>query len=126
MSSFLHKKDGLPCRLRSICPHNLRHRFPVCLCIVSLLLTPVGCSSGQSGPNKEMPGTKTDFSSFVDEFFRDTVTGDSLSLHYTVLTPETLQIEKPAVSLGQYHTEQLISLSISSEITLKYLSKSDL
>jgi hypothetical protein len=48
-----------------------------------------------------------DFSSFVEETFREYATSDSLSLHYTMEAPENFGITKPAVSLGHFSVKEL-------------------
>lgn len=55
------------------------------------------------------------FTSFLDETFRDYAASDSLSLHYTIVNPEALNIAKPAVSLGDFSTESLRTSSVSAQ-----------
>lgn len=128
MASFLHKNNktssyGFRCRFRPFAgiPRRLRRRFLATLCSMTLLLTSVGCSARISAPDKMPSGSQSSFSSFLDEFFRDAVTADSLSLHYTVLAPETLQIDKPTVSLGHFGEKALLDSLTSTQVTLTRL-----
>jgi len=89
------------------------------LCLLPFLLF-AGCSSG-SGKDNLSPPVAVTFTDFADELFREYASSDSLSLHYTVLHPEQLQIEKKPVSLGEFGTEALLASSSSAQVKLTRL-----
>ncbi|MBR6537637.1 MAG: DUF885 domain-containing protein [Lachnospiraceae bacterium] len=60
------------------------------------------------------------FSVFLDEFFQEYATADSLSFHYTVSHPEELNLELPAPSLGQFSKESLLA---SNNTAAHYLTR---
>lgn len=72
------------------------------LCLGILLLFSGACSDKSSSSKEHGTVREISFSSFLDEFFYEYATSDSLSLHYTILNPENLQIEKPPVTLGHF------------------------
>lgn len=88
--------------------------------LFSVLLTSSGCNA-VSHRNAVPPSANTvSFSSFLDEFFRECVASDSLSLHYTVQHPEALGLTLPPVSLGQFGEESLLQANQSAT---DYLSR---
>ncbi len=128
MSPFFHKhiffrKTALHKRVRP-----LFRKLCSGLCVGVLLFLPCGCSSSSapSGGNTPLPSkekitseTRT-FSVFLDNFFRNYATSDSLSLHYTVQNPAQLQLEKPTVSLGHLSEEALLA---SNKSATEYLER---
>ncbi len=111
MSPLIHKK-------------KFRHRIFACLCIPALLLAPCGCADYKPSetPSQENSGSSehSTFSDFLDEFFRDYATSDSLSLHYTIHNPETMQIEMPSVTLGHFSKSALLE---SNQTATNYLKR---
>ena len=114
---------------------SLRHKLYSLLCVGMLILLPCGCvgTKNRANGNPQPPSTEHSpapslqnlsseeaFSALLDEFFREYVTADSLSLHYTVAHPETLNLELPSVSLGHF---SLDSLSASNETAKEYLER---
>ncbi|MBP3618437.1 MAG: DUF885 domain-containing protein [Lachnospiraceae bacterium] len=107
-------------------PFSLRK--PFCLALtLSLLLGGGGCSGKQTTTEQNTPPplptqqeTAESFSVFLDDFFSEYVTSDSLSLHYTLLDPEAFQIEKPAVSFGKFSVD---SLQASNRTATEYLTR---
>ena len=135
MLPFFHKHNSSRIRFIHNFAKGLRHRLCSLLCIGTLILLPCGCAgaggpadeNSQSpsmenlpAPSKENRSSKEDFSAFLDEFFREYVTSDSLSLHYTVAHPEQLNLPMPPVSLGHF---SLTSLTESNENAKKYLDR---
>ena len=128
---YLHPQK---CRLHKL-SKNLRLRLCALLCGGMLLLVPCGCAKtpNESGVNPTSPSTELSpapspqnlsaeetFSALLDDFFREYVTSDSLSLHYTVAYPEKLNLTLPSVSLGHF---SLDALSASSDTANKYLDR---
>lgn len=122
------------CRLRKSAK-KLHLRICAFFCSGILLFVPCGCvkTQNESGENPIPPSTELSpapspqnlspaetFPAFLDEFFREYVTSDSLSLHYTVAYPEKLDLTLPSVSLGQF---SLDALSASSNTAKKYLDR---
>ena len=107
-------------------PFSLRKPFCLALAL-SLLLGGGGCSGKQTTTGQNTPPplptqqeTAESFSVFLDDFFNEYVTSDSLSLHYTLLDPEAFQIEKPAVSFGEFSVD---SLRASNRTATEYLTR---
>lgn len=113
----------------------LRHSLYTILCCGIMVLFSCGCAetkptadnnhNSQSADHFPAPSTgilssQEDFSVFLDEFFREYATTDSLSLHYTVSHPEQLNLEKPEISLGHFG---LASLAASNETAKQYLDR---
>ena len=107
---------------------RLRRKLTSLFCIGALLLTSVGCSgtnvpSGETAPSPSgltaLPG-EASFSVFLDEFFKEYATSDSLSFHYTVSHPEELNLEAPAATLGQFSQEALLA---SNDTASHYLAR---
>ena len=91
------------------------------MCFIGILFLPVSvcsCSSALSPNTEDVPSSA--FSSLLDDFFREYATADSLSLHYTIHSPELLQLEKPPVTLGHF-SEQALSDSV--ETANSYLTR---
>ena len=63
----------------------------------------------------------SDFASFINETFRDYAATDSLSLHYTIVNPETLGITAPTVSLGSFSLDDLQTASTTATEKLETL-----
>lgn len=82
--------------------------FLLFLFVVSYLFLG-GCSEKTSAPKEALPGEVSSFSSFLDDFFREYATSDTLSLHYTVQNPEALNLSKPKVSFGHLSKETLLA-----------------
>jgi len=99
-------------------------RFLASLCIGSLLLLPVGCASGTSSespvPQHSSVSETAAFSSFLDTFFKDYATSDSLSLHYTLSDPELLGINAPEVTLGEFGVDAMLA---SNQKSADYLTQ---
>lgn len=121
MSPLLHRKQRFPKM------SYLRHRVgTLCkkafalLCILPLLLSTGGCSDRQPPSETKAPSDSSSFSAFLDDFFREYATSDSLSLHYTVQNPEALLLEKPSISLGQFSEASLLA---SGKTATKYLAR---
>ena len=102
---------------------KMRLRLCALLCGGMLLLVPCGCAKtpNESGVNPTSPSTELSpapspqnlsseetFSALLDDFFREYVNSDSLSLHYTVAYPENLNLTLPSVSLGQFSLDSFI------------------
>ncbi len=94
------------------------HKLKV-LCLLPFLLF-TGCASGAEKSSPSLP-TSVTFTDFADELFREYAASDSLSLHYTILHPEQLQIEKKPVSLGDFGKEALLASSLSAQEKLARL-----
>lgn len=114
---------------------HLRRRLYALLCSGILILLPCGCAVSNTpteencrlpateqspAPSPENLSSKEAFSTLLDEFFNEYVTSDSLSLHYTVAHPETLHLNQPEPSLGQYGLD---ALSASNNTAKKYLDR---
>lgn len=107
---------------------GLRQKTMSFFCIGALLLTVCGCSgtttpSGNTSPQTSLEKTSAaedSFSVFLDEFFQEYATADSLSFHYTVSHPEELNLELPAPSLGQFSKESLLA---SNNTAAHYLTR---
>ena len=115
---------------------GLRRKLVSLFCIGALVLTSPGCSTAKP-PESETPLSVTQappeislsesevseegsFSAFLDDFFKEYATSDSLSLHYTVSAPEKLNLETPAPSLGQFGKDSLLA---SNATATDYLSR---
>ena len=94
------------------------HKLKI-LCLLPCLLLS-GCSKDNAKTTPTPPVSAT-FAEFADELFREYAASDSLSLHYTVLHPEQLQINPPPVSLGEFGTEALLASSSSAKEKLDRL-----
>ncbi|MBQ8799467.1 MAG: DUF885 domain-containing protein [Lachnospiraceae bacterium] len=94
------------------------HKLKI-LCLLPCLLLS-GCSKDNAKTTPTPPVSAT-FAKFADELFREYAASDSLSLHYTVLHPEQLQIAPPPVSLGEFGRDALLSSSASAKETLDQL-----
>lgn len=113
MSFSLHKQKSGENRLRRNHFFFPRRNFFYTLFTV-LVLGFSSCSSnplppdvnGQPAESAKQEQTDS-FSAFLDDFFREYATSDSLSLHYTVLHPEQLRLEKPPVSLGRFGVDTI-------------------
>lgn len=99
-------------------------RFLASLCIGSLFLLPLGCAPGTSSdspvPQHSSVTDAASFSSFLDTFFKDYATSDSLSLHYTLSDPELLGIDPPEVTLGEFGVDALLA---ANQKSADYLTK---
>lgn len=84
------------------------------LFLTALLILPCACSG------TKVPSEEPSFSAFLNEFFQDYATTDSLSLHYTVADPEGLKIEPQPVSLGHFSEE---ALRETNQTTRDYLNR---
>lgn len=62
-----------------------------------------GCSKKTPAPTEAVS-----FSSFLDDFFREYATADTLSLHYTVQNPDAFNLTKPKVSFGHFSKKTLL------------------
>lgn len=92
----------------------LQKKLRCALFVFLLTISFIGCSkqpvpSDTNRPSSDqMNEAQADsFSAFMDDFFREYATSDSLSLHYTVLHPEQLLIEKPPVTLGHFSVDTI-------------------
>lgn len=107
---------------------GLRRKLTSVFCIGTLLLTSVSCSGTSTAPGEPAqptsgitsPVAADSFSVFLDEFFQEYATADSLSFHYTVSHPEELNLELPAPSLGQFSKESLLA---SNNTAAHYLTR---
>ncbi len=135
MSLFFHKTKSAQIRFFHKSTKDLRHKLCSLLCVGILVLIPCGCSKTKSPSdgNTQHPSTEhlpapspgslssqETFSAFLEEFFKEYATADSLSLHYTVAQPEQLNLELPPVSLGHFSPE---SLSASNDTAKNYLDR---
>lgn len=64
------------------------------------------------------------FENYTDQLFRQELSGNTLSLHYTLKNPTTYNIVNPSVSLGAYQTDSS-NLSASLENSLSLLHSYD-
>lgn len=64
------------------------------------------------------------FENYTDQLFRQELSGNTLSLHYTLKNPATYNIVTPSVSLGAYQTDSS-NLSASLENSLSLLHSYD-
>lgn len=64
------------------------------------------------------------FENYTDQLFRQELSGNTLSLHYTLKNPTTYNIVNPSVSLGTYQTDSS-NLSASLENSLSLLHSYD-
>ncbi|MGN1084328.1 MAG: DUF885 family protein, partial [Lachnospiraceae bacterium] len=104
------------------------------LCFLFILPLFSGCSSAaKTAPDagtptgvlhvSDAPDTSSgSFTGFLDELFRQYVTADSLSLHYTLNHPETMRITKPPVTLGRLSAEELQTSNAAAKKNLELLS----
>lgn len=95
-------------------------KFLVSVTLFSVLLVSPGCNVKSHPKDVSFSAEAVSFTSFLDEFFRDCVASDSLSLHYTVHNPEALGLKLPPVSLGQFSEE---SLRLANQSAEDYLSR---
>lgn len=90
--------------------------------IFCISFLPLGCKKSKDSSNQS-PANTSSFPSFLVEFFRDCVTSDSLSLHYTLQNPELMEIPVPEVSLGHFSKDTLIASNRSSKDYLTRLQQ---
>lgn len=64
------------------------------------------------------------FENYTDQLFRQELSGNTLSLHYTLKNPTTYNIVNPSISLGAYQTDSS-NLSASLENSLSLLHSYD-
>jgi len=135
MSLPFYKYSPSPKRIFRKTISGLRYRLCSFLCVCSLILLPCGCAGTKTPENQQQPSpsagdfhatspkppaSKETFSGLLDAFFREYVTSDSLSLHYTVAYPEKLNLTLPSVSLGNF---SVTSLSATSDTAQNYLDR---
>ena len=117
-------------RILSRCFRRVSLRKPIYLFLsLSLLFGTGACSGKQTATEQNLPAPTSDvtqsvstdtFAGLLDDFFKEYVTSDSLSLHYTLLDPEQFGIEKPAVSFGVFSAE---ALQASGKTATEYLTR---
>ena len=127
---------------RKRCPllSQKRGRFLLLLCLSLSMFSCPGCRRDKASrpPLPEAPSVLTptlspsqdssspvhsllhagSFSDFSTLLFRELAASDSLSLHYTILHPENLQIECPPVSFGSYSGTALKESTEQTELLL--------
>lgn len=86
-----------------------------------------GCSSpGRSVGSKESPSeSAASFDSFLDTFFREQVSGNTLNLHYTLSDPEGYGITESPISLGDISEEAIAESYAQTENMLFLLENYD-
>ena len=130
MSLPFHKRTPSEKGLFGRPARALRHKLVSLFCIGTLILTSWGCSFAKApigenprssaqgplhGPSSRTALPEEDsFSAFLDEFFRDYASSDSLSLHYTVSHPEKINLKTPAPSLGQFGKDSLLASNVAA------------
>ncbi len=86
---------------------HLRKRTPIILIIITAMLLSFGCGNSQIDKSRSPQETQADFTAFADEMFRQEVTGDSLTLNYSVANPQNYQITSGEPTLGTYSVEAM-------------------
>lgn len=71
------------------------------LLIITMIFTIVGCSK-----TNDTLVTK-DFNSYLNDYFIEEVTSDTISLHYTLANPESYGISESVQTLGNYSVKQM-------------------
>lgn len=71
------------------------------LLIITMIFTIVGCSN-----TNDTLVTK-DFNSYLNDYFIEEVTSDTISLHYTLANPESYGISESVQTLGNYSVKQM-------------------
>ncbi len=92
----------------------------LCFLFLFLCLLFGSCSKTIPAKKEALPTGSASFSSFLDDFFREYVTSDTLSLHYTVQEPDALQLSKPAASFGHFSKESLLA---ATQTATEYLNR---
>ncbi len=97
-------------RYNSISPHRNSmkdfapaKRILALLLVISMSFYLLGCSTGKEDESEQQ--TKVNgqsFTEFIDELWRDNITSDTLSLHYSLAHPENYNITQDKITLGTY------------------------
>lgn len=65
-----------------------------------------GSSDSQNQPSGSENPSAQSFTEFCDEIYRELVTTDTVTLHYSVIHPENYGIENPEITFGSYDSEK--------------------
>lgn len=87
---------------------NLRKFIALFLSLI-LMISLVGCKE------KTQEDIQKSYQTYLDRMFRDEVTSDSLSLHYTLAHPENYGIKNIKPTLGTFSIEQMKKNMIDAE-----------
>ena len=97
-------------RYNSISPHRNSmkdfapaKRILALVLVISMSFYLLGCSTGKEDESEQQ--TKVNgqsFTEFIDELWRDNITSDTLSLHYSLAHPENYNITQDKITLGTY------------------------
>ncbi|MDE7299362.1 MAG: DUF885 domain-containing protein [Lachnospiraceae bacterium] len=100
---------------------GIRKRAAALLLAVSMAAALCSCSSA---PGQEEVSGQT-FTEFIDELWRDNITGDTLSLHYSLAHPENYNISVEEVTLGRYSQEESTASVEENEACIRQLKSYD-
>lgn len=100
------------------------------LSITPILLTfslLIGCGSsmGNVDISNSTAQTASPFDAFLEDFFREEVSSNTINLHFTLSDPENYGIEETPITLGNLSTESSDAASASIENTLAVLKSFD-
>lgn len=111
--------------------HPKKSAIPLLLfLVVTIVLSSSACSKkadvipdSQTQSELDSENAHTRFSALTEEIFLKEVTSDSITLHYTVASPQALSISQPSATLGHISEEVRLASIAESERCLKELKK---
>lgn len=95
-------------------------RFFAVFLLILLVFVQTGCSAPSVGKNKQ--SEQAAFDQFLEEQFKETVTSDSITLHYTLKNPEAYQITNFTPTFGDLNLDTIKEDETKLENTYKKLS----
>lgn len=106
---------------------RLRSLFLTFSLIATVSTVSAGCTfPGRSGNTAAAPTeSAANFDSFLDDFFRSEVTGNTINLHFTLSSPENYGITNAPITLGNISQESISESFVQTENTLSLLKKYD-
>ena len=90
------------------------------LLVITMIFTLVGCS------NSDGDSYSKDFNSYLNDYFIEEVTSDTISLHYTIANPESYGISESIQTFGTYTIDDMKEELAQTENNLNLLKQYDL
>ena len=124
--SFTNSLPGISFARGSRCP-RLCSLFLAFTLTVTASTVSTGCAFPNKSGNTIAAPTEsaTSFDSFLDDFFRSEVTGNTINLHFTLSDPGNYGITEAPITLGNISQEAISESFAKTENTLALLEKYD-